>query len=182
MTRSALPFPLTPGRAHEACGSGATTFAFALAAQLNRDVLWVQEAWEPTQINPQGLADFIDPARLLMCNAANQTEVLAVSEEGLRSATVALVVSWLNKPLGLTEGRRLQLAARAGKSVSLALIPEGMGSNAAETRWRCTPAFDPNAAETAPLHHWELIKNKSGALGNWQVRWDKTTRRLTACT
>ena len=124
------------------CGAGAYSFAFALAAARGGQVLWVRETWEVARINPDGFAAFMDPADLLLCNAQSQIEALAVTEEALRSGAVALVIVSLTKPLGLTEGRRLQLAAKEGKSIALALIPEGMGSNAAETRWRCTPHFD----------------------------------------
>ncbi|ABF62910.1 ImuA family protein [Ruegeria sp. TM1040] len=187
MANAPLPFPLVEGRAHEVCGAGAYSFAFALAAARGGQVLWVRETWEAARINPDGFAEFINPADLLLCNAPSQIDALAATEEALRSGAVALVVVSLTKPLGLTEGRRLQLAAKEGKSIGLALIPEGMGSNAAETRWRCSPHFD--AAETSlnrpspspddsTLQRWELIKNKSGTLGVWYVRWDRASRRL----
>ncbi len=137
--------------------------------------MWVCEEWQNTQINPTGFANFAEPSELTICKTGNQTETLAVAEEALRSGAVSLVVMYLNKPLGLTEGRRLQLAAKDGKSTGLAIIPEGMGSNAAETRWRCTPMFDP---KDSTLQRWELIKNKSGTLGVWHVRWDTTSRSI----
>ncbi|WP_170409818.1 ImuA family protein [Ruegeria atlantica] len=169
-------FPPATSRTHEVCGAGAYVCAFALAAQLGGHTMWVRENWDTTQINPTGFADFVEPAALTVCNTGNQSETLAGAEEALRSGAVSLVVMSLNKPLGLTEGRRLQLSARDGRSTGLAIIPEGMGSNAAETRWRCTPAFDP---EDSTLQRWELIKNKSGTLGVWHVRWDAASRRLT---
>lgn len=168
-------FPPANARTHEVCGSGAFVFAFTLAVQLGGKILWVGEAWETMQLNPNGFAGFIDPAALTLCHAKNQKEVLAVAEEALRSGAVTFVVMTLSQPIGLTEGRRLQLAARDGKSTGLAIIPEDMGSNAAETRWRCSPVFDP---KDSTLQKWELIKNKSGTLGVWHVRWDTASRRL----
>lgn len=105
--------------------------------------MWIRENWDTTQINPTGFANFVEPAALTVCNTGNQSETLAVADEALESGAVSLVVMSLNKPLGLTEGPRLQLAARDGMSTGLATIPEGMGSNAAEARWRCPPAFAP---------------------------------------
>ena len=137
--------------------------------------MWVRGGWDVTQINPNGFAEFIAPSKLTFCNAKDQTQTLAVAEEALRAGAVSLVVMSLNKPLGLTQGRRLQLAARDGKSTGLAIIPEGMGSNATETRWHCTPVF---GSGDSTLQRWELIKNKSGTLGIWHVRWDPTSRRL----
>jgi len=172
-------FPLTKSRTHEVCGAGSYVFVFALLAGSGGYGLWIREDWDVRQANPSGFADFIDPAHLTICNANDQVETLALAEEALRSGAVSLVVMQLNKPLGLTEGRRLQLAARDGKSTGLAIIPEGMGSNAAETRWHCTPVFDPDKeAPDSTLQKWELIKNKSGTLGVWHVRWDRASRRF----
>jgi protein ImuA len=50
-----------------------------------------------------------------------------------------------------------------------------MGSNAAETRWRCIPLFDP---EDSTLQSWELIKNKSGTIGAWTILWDAQAHRV----
>ncbi|MCV2891289.1 hypothetical protein OE747_23470 [Ruegeria sp. XHP0148] len=173
-------FPPVMGRTHEVCGASAFAFAFALLAQRGGQAVWVREAWDRQQINPTGFADISDPSRVTVCNTRDQIETLAVAEEALRSGVVALVVMQLGKALNLTEGRRLQLAARDGASTGLAIIPEGMGSNAAETRWRCTPVFDPDTGVAdSTLQHWELIKNKSGTLRVWYVRWDRTTRRIT---
>ncbi|WP_084204428.1 ImuA family protein [Leisingera daeponensis] len=172
-------FPPVNGRTHEVCGAGVYVFAFALMAQRGGYALWVREEWDTRQINPIGFAGFTEPSDVTVCNTSGQTETLAVAEEALRSAAVSLVVMTLNKPVGLTEGRRLQLAAREGKSTGLAIIPEGLGSNAAETRWRCTPVFDPGAAShDSTLQKWELIKNKSGTCGAWYVRWDPAARRI----
>ncbi len=141
--------------------------------------MWVREDWETHQVNPDGFAGFVEPADLTICHTKDQAMTLAVAEEALRSAAVPLVVATLTKPLGLTEGRRLQLAAREGKSTGLAIIPEGMGSNAAETRWRCNPVFEARQyPQDSTLQKWALIKNKSGTLGVWHVRWDRAARRL----
>ncbi|MBO9476638.1 hypothetical protein J7382_03725 [Shimia sp. R11_0] len=176
MQNAEVPFfPPAISRTHEVCGTGAFVFALALAARLGGNKMWIRGNWDTTHINPTGFADFVEPAALTVCNTKNQSETLAVAEEALRSGAVSLVVMSLNKPLGLTEGRRLQLAARGGMSTGLAIIPEEMGSNAAETRWRCTPVFSP---EDSTLHRWELIKNKIGTLGVFYVRWDTASRRL----
>lgn len=172
-------FPLTKGRAHETCGAGAPMFAFALAAQVGGPIMWVHEDWGQDQLNPAGFCDFLDPSNLLVSVAQDQTNLLAVTEEALRSGAVPLVITQITKPLSLTAGRRLQLAAREGKSTALSLISPDMGSNAAETRWQCAPVFDPASGSTdSTLHRWDLIKNKSGTLGAWYVKWDTASRRL----
>jgi len=147
----------------------------AVAAAQVSGLLWLRESWRPELINPLGLADYFDPARLLLAQTRDQTDTLAVAEESLRDGALPLVVIELSAPLSLTAGRRLQLAAKDGKTTGLCLIPEGMGSNAAETRWHCAPVFDPS---DSTLMRWEIIKNKSGTLGAWHVRWNRASRRL----
>jgi protein ImuA len=169
-------FPLRPSRIHEVCGPGAVAFA-VLAARMRPPVLWVREAWLPETLNPLGLAPFLDPAELLLAQTNSQADSLAVAEESLRDGTIDFVAVEITRPLNLREGRRLQLAAGVGKTTGVCLIPEGMGSNAVETRWRCSPVFDA-AGTDSTLTRWELIKNKSGTLGAWHVRWDSASHRL----
>lgn len=174
----ASSFPLRDSRVHEACGPGAPGFAAICAARRPGEVLWVVEDWQPESLNPVALSLFFDPARLLLARCRDQTEGLAVAEEAMRDGALALVVIVLSQPLTLTTGRRLQLAAKAGATTGLCLIPEGMGSNAAETRWHCAPIFDAEVPPDSTLQCWKLIKNKSGTLGAWHVRWDTAARRL----
>ncbi|WP_225028621.1 ImuA family protein [Xinfangfangia pollutisoli] len=175
------PPALRPGRVHEVGGPAAWAFAAVQAAQGRGPVLWLREAWLAEMPNPAGLAGFFDPARLLLAQTRNQTDTLAVAEEALRDGTVPFVVIDITQPLGLTEGRRLQLAARDGQATGLCLIPEGAGSNAAETRWLASPLYDPappSGGADSTLMRWELKKNKSGTSGLWDVRWDAATHRL----
>lgn len=172
-------FPPLMQRIHEVCGAGADFFAFSLAAHIGGPVLWVREKWRSDQINPVGFAKFIKPSDVLIAYGKDQPEILAISEEALRSNSVKLVIMEISQPLDLTLGRRLQLAARDGETTGLALIPDGMGSNAAETRWHCAPLFD--AEKSCPdstLQSWSLIKNKKGTIGAWHVRWDDAAHRV----
>lgn len=168
-------FPLRQARVHEVCGAGSLHFAAVAAARADDGIFWIREAWRPGFLNPVGLSGFFDPKRLLVAQVKDQTEGLAVMEEALRDGNLSLVVIELGEPLGLTEGRRLQLAAKAGKTVGLCRIPEGLGSNAAETRWHCAPVFE---RDDSTLQRWEIIKNKLGTLGAWHVRWNTASRRL----
>ena len=173
----ASSFPLRKSRVHEVFGPGATGFAAVACAQARGDLLWIRERWKPELLNPVGLAAFFDPQRLLVAQVKDQTDALAVAEEALRDGAVALVVIEITRALDLREGRRLQLAAKEGHATGLCLIPEGMGSNAAETRWQASPLADPEPGDST-LMRWEIIKNKSGTLGFWDVRWDHAAHRL----
>lgn len=178
MSVHSLPFfPLRAGRVHEAYGPAATGFAALAAATAGGMTLWVREAWLPDVLNPLGVIPFLDPAKLLMARPKDQTDALASAEEALKDGALPFVVIEITRPLNLREGRRLQLAAKAGGTTGLCLVPEGMGSNAAETRWRATPLFDPTR-EDSTLMRWEIIKNKSGTIGAWDVFWNAQTHRL----
>ena len=175
----AKSFPLKPARVHEASGPSNATLAAVCAAGAQGPVLWIRDAWRPESINPLGLNAFFDPSKLLVAQVKDQVEGLAVAEEALRDGAVPLVIQEISEPLSLIQGRRLQLSAKAGKSTGLCLISQGMGSNAAESRWHCTPLFDSfSAPADSTLQRWELIKNKSGTLRSWHVRWDTASRRL----
>lgn len=168
-------FPLMPNRAHEATGAGAVTFAAITCGLGAKPAMWIVEAWQGDTLNPVALAEFCDPKKLLMARASNAVDVLAVAEESLRSGAVSTVVAELTQPINLTAGRRLQLAAEAGKSTGVFIISDGAGSNATQTRWHCAPIYD----ETdSTLMRWKLIKNKTGTLTGWKVRWDEQARRV----
>lgn len=178
MSQTQLPaFPLRSARVHEVFGPSAPAFAAISCARTQGTVLWIREAWRSDVINPLGLLQFFDPARLLTALTKDQTDTLAIAEEGLKDGSLALVVIELTHPLNLREGRRLQLAAAEGRATGLCLIPEGMGSNAAETRWQATPLCDPTGGDST-LMRWEIKKNKSGTFGVWDVRWDAEARHL----
>ncbi len=174
-TAFASCFPLRAARSHEVFGPGATAFAMFSAASAAGEVLWISEKWRSEQIFPPGFRRFTDPERILLVRTAGQADSLMVAEESLRSGAAPLVIAELSRPLSLTTGRRLQLAAKAGESTLLSIIPEGMGSNAAETRWYCAPLFAPG---DSTLQRWQLIKNKSGTSGMWDIGWDAEARRV----
>lgn len=173
-----LPFPLRPGRTHEVCGPGATSFACAVAATTTGPILWVNERHRREGLFPRGLAAFFDPDRLLMARGKDQTDTLAVMEEALRDGSVPLVIGEIRSPIGLTEGRRLQLAAKTGPATGLCLVAQGVGSNAAETRWHAAPVLQKGLREgvSAPRLRWRQIKNKSGPCRVWEVRWNARDR------
>lgn len=161
-------YPLRSSRVHEASGPAAISFALRTAAQTGGDTIWVREHWLPDQLHPTGF-EGIAPEHLIMARTTAQTDTLAVMEEALRDGAVSLVIAQITAPMSLTAGRRLQLAAKAGRTIGLCLIPEGMGSNAAETRWHCAPVFD---RQDSTLQLWNLNKNKSGTNGAWYVQWN----------
>lgn len=179
LSASFSAFPLREKRAHEICGAGAVVFASIVAGMKSGPVLWISAAHHRAHLHPESLVQFCDPSRFVFAAGKSHIDLLWMAEEALRSGAAPLVVVELTDEISFTAGRRLQLAAEAGRTLGLFLIPEGMGSNSAETRWRCSPHFDADfAGEDSTLHRWQLIKNKSGTLGGWITRWDEQARRI----
>ena len=169
------PVALRIGRVHDVTGASARVFAIIQAAQAGSDIVWINGVRQTEQLYPQGLANFFNPSRLIAVNARNYKEALWCMEEALREVS-ATVIATIPKPMELMASRRLQLAAEAGDSTGLCLTPDMSVNNAAETRWRCTPL---TTTQDSTLHKWELIKNKRGILGIWNVNWDATSHNLT---
>lgn len=162
----AFPPPLRPARVHEVCGLGALAFAFGhVARQEAGPVVWLPAA--PGRIPyPAGLVRWLAPERVLLVRAPREADRLWAAEEALRAGLGGLVVAELTRPLSLTAGRRLQLAAEAGAARGLLLIRPDQGSPAAETRWQAEPVPGPEGSTEL---HCRLIKNKSGTIGSWVV-------------
>lgn len=169
-------------RAHEVCGPAALSFALAMAAQAKGPVMFVDFLRSPDRIHPLGAGGFMDMSRMLVAYGASQTELLWISEEALRSGCTPVVIARITGKINLTEGRRLQLAAEAGKSLGIFILPEGMGSNAAETRWHCIPITSENsggdAQSDSTLFQWSCIKNKAGTKRSWIIGWNETARHI----
>lgn len=166
---------LRNGRIHEVCGSARHSLAAAVCGMAAGAIMWIDESGQTEQVLPSGFLPYFNPSRSIFVHAPTTLDLLWMAEECLRSKTTPTVIAHLSQPLNFTQGRRLQLAAEAGKSLGLFLVPKGMGSNVAETRWRCTPYFDES---DSTLQHWQLIKNKSGTISNWITRWDEQAHRI----
>lgn len=165
-------FDLRGRRVHEAEGRGRRTFALFQAVRHPGPLVWILPAHVPELPMLRGLPKGVGE-RLHLLRPEGETDLLWCIEEALRSAPVGLVIAEPEKPLSLTAGRRLQLAAEAGRTTGLMLIREGACSNATETRWACKSVASPAADST--LHCWTLNKNKRGTCGSWIVNWNGAT-------
>lgn len=166
------PFDLRAARVHEAEGRGRRAFALFQAARHPGPLVWILPSHVPELPMLRGLPRGVGE-RLHLFRPPGETDLLWCTEEALRSAPVSLVIAEPQQPLSLTAGRRLQLAAEAGRTAGLLLIQEGAGSNATETRWRCKPLASP--APDSTLHRWSLNKNKKGTIGHWTLNWNGTS-------
>jgi protein ImuA len=163
------PFELRAARVHEAEGRGRRAFALFQAVRHPGPLVWILPAHVPELPMLRGLPHGVGE-RLHVFRPVGETDLLWCVEEALRAAPVSLVIAEPEKPLSLTAGRRLQLAAEAGRTTGIMLIRGDAGSNATETRWQCEPIVSTAADST--LHQWTLNKNKKGTLGIWTVNWN----------
>jgi len=167
---------LTCGRLHEGCGSARRTLALWLARQMTGTVLWVGPGWNRDRLHADGMIDWADPARFIFVDAVRADDVLWTLEEALRSGAVPLVVGDLPGLPGLTQVRRLHLAAETGGTqgphlpLGMILTPDMGGAQGVETRWHLVPDHARHAgqwvlsrlrARTAPQANWTL--RRSGA-------------------
>lgn len=124
----------------------ATLFVSGIAARAWGPVLWVVRRRD---LFAPGLAQAgLDPKRLIYAEAADDAEVLAIMEEGLRHRGLGAVIGEA-KRADMTATRRLQLAAEGGRTIALLMkrhAREGSDPirvpSAAVTRWRvgCVPS------------------------------------------
>jgi protein ImuA len=130
--------------------AAATLFLAGMAgrrAGARGTVLWVVSRRD---LFAPGLAQVgLAPERLLVAEAGRDADVLAVMEEGLRHGALAAVAGEIGVA-GLTETRRLQLAAEEGGTMALLLRRWRKGDpldqpSTALTRWRI------GSARSAPL-------------------------------
>lgn len=165
------PLHLLNARVHEVEGRGRIGFALFQAVRLTGPIFWIVLAHDRDRPMPGALPDGV-AERLHFIEARNEADLLWAVEEALRARPVSLVIAAPEKPISLTAGRRLQLAAEAGGTIGLMLIQEGKGSNAAETRWKCDPLPSP---PDSTRHRWILNKNKRGTTGLYDVSWNGAT-------
>lgn len=134
-------------------------------------ILWIAPGWNRDRLHADGVVDWLDPARLIFVDAIRAEDVLWSLEEALRSGAVRLVVGDLPGLPGLTQVRRLHLAAETGGQsgahlpLGLILTPDRGGAQGVETRWHLRPdhAAHPGQwhlsrlrARTAPQKEWTL--------------------------
>lgn len=163
------PFDLRAQRVHEAEGRGRRAFALFQATRHPGPLVWILPSHTPEIPMLRGLPHGVGE-RLHILRPVGDTDLLWCVEEALHSDPVSLVIAEPEKSLSLTAGRRLQLAAEAGRTTGLMLIRADTGSNAAETRWHCDPVASTFADST--LHQWILNKNKRGTTGSWVLNWN----------
>lgn len=149
-----------------------------LAARSAGTVIWIRPGWEADRLNADGMRDWVDPARFVFLDALRADDVLWSMEESLRSGAVPLVIADLPGLPGLTQVRRLHLAAETGGTqgahvpLGMILTPGQGGAQGVESRWHMAPdhARRPGQwrltrlrARTAPEASWTIARQAERA-------------------
>lgn len=161
---------LQHGRVHEIMGNASDAFACMIGGLTNGPVIWIGRRHDVTSLSPIALANFFDPARLILTEGSSRDELLWAGEQAMRAKGGGLVICQTDVGPDLKESRRLQLAAEQGGAIGLVLVARAAQSSAAQTRWRC----EATVACNNPYHdEWvfSLIKNKNGQTGEWRASW-----------
>ena len=176
----------TPGPSDDAA---ATLFLAGIAARAWGPVLWVvrrRDLFAPGLFQA-GLA----PERVIYAEAADDAELLALMEEGLRHRGLGAVVGEV-KRAAMPNTRRLQLAAEGGKTIALLLKRHAREDgnplavpSAAMTRWRIAAApsgalSGAGLADVLGRARWkiELVRQRGGEPAEWTMEACDETGRL----
>lgn len=183
---SALPPPLAPGQLHEIHAHAAhwpAALAFGLAAAVGRGAVMLLRGRGglAARVYGEGLRGLgIDPARLVIVGARDDTALLRAGHDAARCPGLALVLieSWGRlAAYDLTASRRLVLAAEQSQ-VRLVLLRGDATprASAAHTRWAIRAAPSVALAADAPGHAMieaELLRCRGAAAGRrWVLEWN----------
>ena len=162
---------LVRARVHEACGNARRTLALMLAARTEGDIFWIAPAWEPAQLNPDGIRAIVEPSRLTFITPQRPEDLLWCMEECLRPGAMSLVVADIPGLPHLTPVRRLHLAAETGAAegritpLGLLLTPGDGGAQGVESRWRLNGAHKPGD----PGWHLTRLRARTEPPADWRV-------------
>jgi protein ImuA len=162
-----------PGRATLGDAAATALFAAGIAARAGSRrgiVLWALRSFD---LYAPGLEQAgLPPDRLVFAEVRKDEDVLALAEDGLRHGSLAAVVAEVRR-IGMTQTRRLQLAASEGRTPMLLIRAWHRAGacpladpSSATTRWRVA------SVPSAKLPHpgvgrgcWsiELVRQRNGA-------------------
>lgn len=123
----------------------------------------------------------LDPARLTLVEAADETEALWATEEAVRARGPAAVASALDGRLDLKTCQRLLHAAREAGTPLFLLRPAGAPVATAATRWHIAAApggEDGFGMRTGWRWHTALVRCRNGRPGDWMLEFDHATHRF----
>ena len=170
----------------------AAGFAFGLAARANQThapTLYIQHDFTVAETGRPYLPGLklagFDAASLIYLHVPRPEDVVWAMGEALKCRGFSTVIAEFPshaRVLDLTATRRLTLAAQEGMGLGIILRHTGtIEPNAATTRWFVSSA--PSCADKfggiGPARfHLDLVKNRFGPCGQWQVEWHPHERKF----
>lgn len=155
--------------AHEDDECAATLFAAGLAGRAWGPILWVVRRRD--LFAPRVAQAGLDPKRIIYAEASDDTELLAIMEEGLRHQGLGAVIGEVQR-ISTNATRQLQRAAEGGRTIALLLKRHGRGGSAplrapsaAVTRWqvgRVPSESTPLAARSRARWQLTLVHQREG--------------------
>ena len=180
------PSPSGRVAAHDGAALGFTSFLLGRFAQNSNKgtILWCRQPLGAFDAPPYApaLAQWFDPARLLMVTARREEDLFWAMEEGLRCPAIAAVLGE-TRAADPTAGRRLSLSAeKHGRPAFLLRSQPAPPQSVCVTRWRVASAASPDLAGV----RWriDLRRNRYGApsteeIPSWLVEWNDETHNLS---
>lgn len=176
--------PTPSGRVAAHDGAALGFAAFLMGRFAAGTLLWCRQssgAFDAPPFAP-ALANWFDPARLLVVTARRDDDLFWAMEEGLRCPGIAAVLGE-TRAADPTAGRRLSLAAEKSGIPALLLRPEpAPPQSVCATRWRVASALSPDLMNA----RWkvELTRNRFGApsaaeIPSWLVEWNDEAHCLS---
>jgi len=174
----------------------ATAAAFALLLTLRlgageRRIYWISDERQDQtsgRLYPLGLAELgADPANMVIIRTLNMLDALRAAADAIRSKSAAAVILEMYgaaKILDLTSSRRLSLAAREAKALTLLVRGDAMPMpSAAITRWKIKAA--PSIALSAgapgfPAFDVSMLRHRGG-IAPFETRmiWDHENTKFS---
>lgn len=170
----------------------AAGFAFGLAARAHETgahTLYIQHDYTSAETGRPYLPGLrlsgFDTSSLIYLHVSRAEDVLWAMNEALKCRGFSAVIAEFpahTRVLDLTTTRRLTLAAQEGLGLGLILRhAAAIEPNAATTRWFVSSApsrSDQFGGIGTPSFHLDLVKNRFGTSGQWQVEWHAHDRKF----
>lgn len=146
-------------------------------------IVWISRN---QKIFPTGLESFgIPPERFVFVTVKLEKDLLWVTEEALKSASIGAVVCEVNE-ISFKVSRRLQLAVEQSRTTGfiIRLDKSKLSTTACVSRWRVTQLpsdrIDDLPGLGFPKWKVELLRVRNGRQGVWNFHWSE--RQLTCLT
>jgi protein ImuA len=170
----------------------AAGFAFGVAAraqETSAHTLYIQHDFTSAETGRPYLPGLrlsgFDTSSLIYLHVPQAEDVLWAMNEALKCRAFSSVIAEFpahTRVLDLTSTRRLALAAQEGLGLGLILRHAAtIEPNAATTRWLVSSApsrGSEHGGMGAPNFHLDLVKNRFGTSGQWQVEWHAHERKF----